>query len=1277
MYELDDVQSYSNLSGSITPPLSPRILADNVDSPASKRQKLVNFDDVTAINWLQDPVCFHCKNGQGVPWQPSNTGYLATGSLHDTLQDCDSCPSSFQDTVIELYGCNFVTATALIDHTQHLFYLTRQKISQLERLVENTPFLQRGNIKLNPRPSPESDIIKTIQAVKSELMQQIRSVGQQLSHGNDLIENIHRQCCQFLQYIKVFIYRHYKPAELKDIENSECLFVKKLTQLPSSLLYHIQGLITHLGSLSVLHRNSMSKELFHLHLDVHWSILEFLHLLSVKVTDCAVQPAICQLLSSHTKDLLWDLILIAGSMHKNVSIQQYHQSTIFPCSCYKEFWIQLIHLLDHRHQQINTESFWCQVYSVLCIVLEQRIPDELISLDVPKDCLQIIDVQGLCWWMVLHLAPLYQYDIYGQLQTNEASMRSNWLLIQDLLNSSFTQQIDRTDEGRFRCYLKCCIALTSIWEANTKIIVAVWEKFYRRLNDSFHIPGQGLQEFTSTKKSGATWFEECFHRCEDNNPPYFSIFNEKGNSFSLYLRLLAVQLCKTKKTSGGQGWRKIKGRFYSKFHHRGMQELTETGLDHFINLFLTLSMVADIEDVGGKMCDILDMVPSNKLSPRRRMVIWNGIFALILIYEDKGLDVKVQTHKLASQFNTICREFIQRGEDSNQRHQYWELLNTYLEGVQEVYERSTYLNLSEDQLIGDGFLHLLPVCKVYELQAALTCIQTVLVRHRSIIKRVAAIDGAPNAAVLHIQHKAIAAALWKNTYPFIKSHCTTMTPPIQLADIAFHFTLLAITMSGVRDSIPSAPSFITLVQYFGLQDNQVHSSICCQYLYNILPNQTIVEKLRKELGADFPKHIIHAWFRCVLLTYTPTEQMQELTRMLLKMPEFAEVVHQNVDSFDDDSSTKVVLLQFLTSLEEQFHNVQIIQEKFRFRGIVHQYLGDVIKYVSPTLKSTGTSDALNWMYFVCGNIVKYLSKMIYVQGKPQCLLPAILDCMVVPHVLFNPNKTMPDSQLCAIRETLHLFLEGLSKLDYKRDPYLQRRLKDIVMQYFHRFPMRLSSSATISTNAACGKKHPFLAALQSIGAKSTGDLSRNFRLFILELICTSHLILKTNKLPQNMSNALLFLKELFQRMTVQETVSTIPLMLGTMLDILLVAETTSVINVKKLAVTVLKSMLEAYRLVPNAIPKEKVETAVRVFIIKHFRSGYVSALHVLEAMAVMHKDIIVSSIPKLLEEVNQMEMKRGVGWDRNLRRAVIEVLKHLGEDGKHYIEQLSEDVSLF
>ncbi|XP_077863062.1 protein MMS22-like [Saccoglossus kowalevskii] len=794
MNEINDLP-YTNLSGSMTPPLSPNdIEEDAIDGPDNKRQRLEQHQhsdgstqsevcqllnsSVRALLWdlvvigsashrnvelSQHGVCFHCQSRvtESSPWQPSSHGYLATDTLSRVLNAVDPDPSKFEDTVSQLFGFNYVTGTALMDHTKQLFYLMRQKISHYERLAENTSYLQRGM----------SNLISFL--------------------FNDV---------------------YYHPSKVPETNNKDCIFVTKINKFPTTLLYHISKLMTHIGSLAVLHQ---------------------------------------------------------------VSVQQYHLVTLFPCNCFKELWIQIIHLLDHRNQNMNTESFWCHLYGVIHAVIECCIPEEVTSLGLPPDAMNTSDLKGFCLWILLHISPLYQYDIHGQQSMTKVPIKCNWLAVNDILKSAISPQAGGLDEAKLRCYIKCCISLTSIWEPNTKVIVLIWDQFHKRLNEAFHVPGLGLQDFSSTKKSSASWFEDCFHRCIDSDDNYFSAFNEKGNSFKLFLKLLAVQLIKSKSSNNNQGWKQIKGRFYSKFHQRGMQQLSEVGLEHFIDLFLTLSIVVDTEDVGSRMCDLLDMLPSNRISQRKRIVIWKGLFALILINEDKLLDIKVLAHKLVLQFNAVCREFSQNSDDSNVHYKFWEIISTYLEGIQEVFERSTYLHLSEDQLIGDGFSHLLPVCKDYELHSALSCIQTILLRYRALSMRSSSNNDGPNTAVIKEQHKAIAVALWKHVYPFVKTRSTAMTPPVQLADIAANFTLLAMSMDG--DSSVSSPSFLTMIQYFGLQSSQVHTSICCHYLCSILTNQTIVTTLQNSVGTDYHKQVIHAWFRCALLTPNPTEHMQELT----------------------------------------------------------------------------------------------------------------------------------------------------------------------------------------------------------------------------------------------------------------------------------------------------------------------------------------------------------------------------------------------------------------
>lgn len=52
-------------------------------------------------------------------------------------------------------------------------------------------------------------------------------------------------------------------------------------------------------------------------------------------------------------------------------------------------------------------------------------------------------------------------------------------------------------------------------------------------------------------------------------------------------------------------------RLYSKFHQRRMTELSDTGLLHFLLLFLVLAQCAELEDVASRACDLLAMLPAD------------------------------------------------------------------------------------------------------------------------------------------------------------------------------------------------------------------------------------------------------------------------------------------------------------------------------------------------------------------------------------------------------------------------------------------------------------------------------------------------------------------------------------------------------------------------------------------------------------------------------------------------------------------------------------------
>lgn len=85
---------------------------------------------------------------------------------------------------------------------------------------------------------------------------------------------------------------------------------------------------------------------------------------------------------------------------------------------------------------------------------------------------------------------------------------------------------------------------------------------------------------------------------------------------------------------------------------------------------------------------------------------------------------------VASSFSETAKEFYKKSTEVSRRLALWGPLGSYLEGVAEVFETSTSLDLSEEKLLNEGFDWLLPACRQSELHSALGFLQVVLAQLR-------------------------------------------------------------------------------------------------------------------------------------------------------------------------------------------------------------------------------------------------------------------------------------------------------------------------------------------------------------------------------------------------------------------------------------------------------------------------------------------------------------------------------------------------------------------
>ncbi|XP_072046268.1 protein MMS22-like [Amphiura filiformis] len=1244
----------STMEGSITPPVSPRgedFLLDEDRTP-QKRSRLELDENMDHIKL---PVHFDCSKShrrQSISWSPSPEGFVNSGLLTSLLGDAELYPGQFEEGTCELFGHTYVTGIALMDNMQHLFSLARQAVSKCERLLGQ----DNSWSPLDP-------------------------IAVETAHLRD-------QVLMFFVYVQTFIQR-FDTSSIQQSTNSNqsSLYIQKLVEFPSMLLQELKTLCLYVGKLSDRHKSlihqyaalqqrqdSCHHMLVHLYLDLQWNVLQALHLLHNKFIGIQ-QDAIVMFLNDHVELFLQELVTMATIRH-NV-LPRRDSKEFFVCNCHQELWLILIYFLDHRHGKHSSSSFWGSLHSVLIPVLEENNSDDMME-DDSFPTVNANDKVGLCWWILQNLAPLYQYKMNGKLQTDGIStIRSHWILAEDLLKLFLTKE-SNADEAKLQCYLKSCLALSHLWEPHNKILIALWDYYSKRLNQRLHIASLGLQNLTSVSKSAQAWFEVCKQRSSDHT-------GSQGheNSFNIFLRILATQLGKMKVSGNLQGWKQVQGRFYSKFHSRSMKELDEVGLDRFLGLFLTLALVADLSDVSSRVIDFLDLLPQATLTTGKLKLIWRGLFTLCLIHEEHQVDIAVIADTLNKGFEPIAREFRQKGIDSNRKSQLWALICCYIEGTQEVFESSNKLSLSEDKLIGSGFSHLLPACSENEMRILLSFIQTVMARHRSLYKRVlekqtrlVSSDVLTNPEQLLKKYTDLAQVLWEYVYPFVRQHASTQTPPSMLADVAASFTLLASDMEGQQlIQQPSTPSSLGLFKYFGLENNKAHYSIRVRYLCHLLPNQSFMEKVQNRLeSGNWPSLLIRAWFSCAVYVTKPSDQMHELTRLVTKQPELAAILETQVTDMDVYlDSEPAGVLRFIIAAGHYFMSGQNLQEKFSRRQQILGYFGNLAQLSQAVLKNHKSTDEIQWLYKVMGHVVQYCARIIYVKGKAQSQLPDLLNELVLPHVLYNAKKVMPSSMQNAIRDNLHLFLEGLGSLGLERDEFIQRKLQELVVQYLHRFnvkpnPLMSATSSSVSAN------HPILIALHKSCSRQPSSTDSAFRQFILRVIQQKFLAYQGQSPPPHLSNTVSFLQELFQRTSstgqlVRDTV----LLLGTVLDYMFLC---NVASVKRQMSSLLTAMMDACRRDTRETQEQELLSVLRGFLSHHIYVHQGAVLHCLESVAILHPDLVVKLIPDCSRIIGQNEIKRGVGADNQLRNAYCGLLSHLGEAGKRVINRVKNGEDL-
>ncbi|KAM9514073.1 LOW QUALITY PROTEIN: protein MMS22-like [Salvelinus alpinus] len=818
--------------------------------------------------------------------------------------------------------------------------------------------------------------------------------------------------------------------------------------------------------------------------------------------------------------------LVASSEAEAFGVKGIPNSVL--CTCTKELWILLIHLLEHRSKVEHTQSFWNYMDTLLrSLISGQPVAEE--------------DPLGFTW-LVTHLAELGQYSRNGAFQ-NEKPLEDNWSFVGELLKSTCNPK--RTlQEDQIRMHVHCCLSLSLLWKPNNSTVTTLWEYYCKNLSGLFTVPWLGVSGLCSVSRTPLVLLDQARICCSPSplSPSHTQLYRS-ANSFHIFLRVLALYLAQ--ENAGGAPWRQIKGRMYSEFHQRRMQELSEAGLMNFLLLFVVVARQAELADIAGRACELLGLLPL--VPPAQQSLVWSGLLALLLLFQERGLDVGAQASWLASSFSQTVREFYLKTTEPSRHLALWGSLGFYLGGVAEVFETSVCLGLSEEKLLNEGFSLLLPACRQSELSSALGFLQIVLRKLRRVHQcnvqpgHSACPPGAwlppPNVSVGKDRHLAVAAALWANFFPFLRSLRLSNTPPAQLADAAAGFTLLAFDLpsSAPQDLQPNPIQ--SIMQCFSW-DDMLHPLLVTRYLPHLLQNSELVYSVSSGCGGSVSGSAqnlsVRAWFRCVLHQHIHKnpdgidsragraleEQLSELTSFVLRLPEVDSLLQRA--GLQPRAGGKLMprsaLEMFIKCVGRVYSGLQVLSQRSAMVARALDYTGDIMKYIKHYLVNKSPQEGLLLAYWAVGCVVKHLSPLLATSKDQQLMFNVVSEREHLPNSLSGLDK--------ALRDSLPLYLQGLciAASMSSQGAYLKKQLRDVISKYLDHF-----LPATPSVGAIAN--HPVLLTACKATPTPRGAAPR---MSVLQVISENFLHFKGNAPPPRLVTVLAFLLELLRRNNVSD-----------------------------------------------------------------------------------------------------------------------------------------------
>lgn len=1145
----------------------------------------------------QVPPCFTCGGtGMVFPFVSNSKSYLRSGEFQKLIENEPF--SEWTTSSVLLYDMAFSFESGILTNLKQLFAYTRKQYYLLKMSSKNNTctFLSHADRDIS---TIRRSMVDFLYLLKSSLQKMFLVISKSQVDNSPFckpILNLKATLTEVLKELKQFL-----------------LFVRRISELP----YHSYTLFSGSSNDSPCHH------LVHFCLDMWWSSLEVMHTVHCICSSQNIElnEEICSFTFHNSRSafsqtallILWDLCFISLKNYKNFCLG----SSPFPCPCIQELWIMLIILLDRRHEIFKEGSFWEHFDFIVRLVVSKNVDSSisghsLHSFSLQNNCLHLDKPEEFFLWIINHVSPLYKFSVDG-MQLEFSDIKSCYSIVRYLVESVLALQVKAKQEKHLRTALSFCGPLIKLWEPSGDILLPLTDFFLRHVDDSFCLPGFEIRELSYLFKMSTAWAEHIHKIISLEN-----YFTSVENSFYLYLHILGVQL--EKSGSGGNLWRQLKGRIYSRLTSRRLKELSEAGLQNCFSLLLVIAYCG-FSEVSSKISELIGITEVPPTSKKKQAISWKSSFALMIFHEVKSCSIENEASKLVCFFNKACLSYKEMSADSIKRNDFLNLILIYLENVVDIFEKSTYLGLSEFLLIGTGFSSLLPACSVSELNSILEIILSLLTRFQTVTEYCQTHQIISH----HHQHTMLWESLYLNILPFVMRHSMVHSAPIQLADIAVAFTVLAFQFHD--DSSVSNEPYFELFRHFGTHKN-TSGTFMCRYLCFVLHDLALVKRIKAHIP-DFHVLMLQSWLKCGISSLPPCTQIRELTKVVFSLEEIIEAFPRVTNVVSEDHG--YAMIRFFRVIDESHQRCSTLQEKANFRQKIHMFFQTLPPCVTSVIRSDSTSSLLHHVYKVIGHLFQYCAPCLYIKSKSDCVLPILLDTLIFPHIVFLKDKEIVQSLSAPIKEHLSLFVRGLARLDFKKDSYVCRKLKEIVIHYIGKnCTFAITSLLEIALDAALEKSE---------------TMNRDLFFTLIEIVRDNFLV----KNSQVSCNGAKFCMEIFKRVSNDVRLKLACNLVECLLEQLLLRDDSGTPVLKEL----LKMILTFFQDESNPSRNHDILLpAIKTLIEKHLPWSTSRVYRWLEYISLILPSLMSDIIPFLTKTVECVEKKRGVGCDFALRNGL-------------------------